>query len=413
MTTPSRPRAHQILTVLVALVASPIAACGAAGDDEERADVIASTTSTASLPGVGGARRVRREWKWSLASAEDEFLVDAGAEEPAGSVDQGTVSPPDPTPAPATPMPYRGVNLAGAEFGSAIPGSFGVDYTFATASEVDYFVSKGMNTFRVGFKWERLQRSAYGAFDAAYLGRLDAIVSHATSKKAHVILNPHNFARYYGSTVGSSAVPKGVFADLWRRLAAKYASNPLVMFNLVNEPHTMPTEQWVSAANAAIAAIRGVGATNKIIVPGNAWTGAHSWTSSWYGTSNAVAMLAIDDPADNILFEVHQYLDAEASGGSDQCVGTKAGRERLAPFVKWLRDTGRRGFVGELAGGDNPTCRAAVSDMLAFMMESADVLDGWLWWAAGPWWGGYAFALDPIGGKDRPQMALLEPFLSW
>lgn len=309
-------------------------------------------------------------------------------------------------------MPYRGINLSGAEFGSAIPGTFGADYTFPTPSEVDYFMGKGMNTFRVGFKWERLQPTARGAFDATYLGRLDSIVTYATNKGATVILNPHNFARYYGSTVGSSNVPNEVFADLWSKLATKYAGNPRVLFNLVNEPHDIVTETWVSGANAAISAIRSAGARQMIIVPGNAWTGAHSWTSSSYGTPNSVAMLDIRDPSDNVVFEVHQYLDPDSSGGSGACVSTTIGKERLLKFVQWLRDNGKKGFVGEFAGGDNTTCNTAVTDMLAYMHASSDVLVGWLWWAGGPWWGDYKFTLDPKNGADRPQMKLLTPYLT-
>src|SRR6201999_429411 len=109
---------------------------------------------------------------------------------------------------------------------------------------------------RIGFKWERLQPSAYGGLEAPYLARLDGLVRYATSHGGNVILNPHNFARYYGDTVGSSKVPNAVFADFWGRLGTRYASNPRVMFNLVNEPHDLPSEQWVSAANSAIAAIR-------------------------------------------------------------------------------------------------------------------------------------------------------------
>jgi endoglucanase len=269
-----------------------------------------------------------------------------------------------------------------------------------------------MNTFRVGFKWERLQPSAYAALLPVYLAKLDAVVSYATSQGAKVILNPHNFARYYGETVGSSRVPSAVFADLWSRLAAKYASNARVIFNLVNEPNNMPTEQWVGAANAAIAAIRNAGASNVIHVPGNAWTGAHSWAQGYYGTPNAVAMLDIVDPNDNIVFEVHQYLDASSGGASDQCVSPTIGSERLKPFIAWLRAYGKKGFVGELAGGRNPTCNAAVDDMLDAMMDASDVLDGWLWWAAGPGWGDYPFSLEPKNGMDQPQMQLLLPHLA-
>jgi endoglucanase len=173
----------------------------------------------------------------------------------------------------------------------------------------------------------------------------------------------------------------------------------------------MPTEQWVSAANAAIAAIRETGATNTIIVPGNSWTGAHSWYSSSYGTPNAVAMLEVVDPGDNMLFEAHQYMDDNSSGSSDECVSRTVGRERLTPFVKWLRDNKKKGVVGELAGGRNADCNAAVEEMLSYVMESSDVLDGWLWWAGGPMWGDYRFTLEPSDGVDRPQMAVIAPFL--
>jgi endoglucanase len=319
---------------------------------------------------------------------------------------------PAPTPTPAPTLPYRGVNLAGGEFGGKIPGTEGSDYRFPTNAEVDYYLSKGMTTFRVGFLWERLQPAAYGAFTTAYDDKLSAVVSYATSKGAHVILNPHNFARYYGNTVGSSQVPNAVFADFWSRLSSKWASNPNVMFNLVNEPNTMPTEQWVGAANAAIAAIRTAGAKNVIVVPGNAWTGAHSWYSTGYGTSNAVAMLNVVDPGDNLIFEAHQYLDNDSSGGGGgACISPTIGSERLAPFIKWLRDNHKKGMIGEFAGGANQACNTALTNMLNTMKDASDVLQGWLWWAGGPAWGNYVFTLEPTGGKDAPQMAVLAPFL--
>jgi endoglucanase len=326
-----------------------------------------------------------------------------------------TTTPPPVTTTPptATPMPFRGVNLAGGEFGTAIPGTSGVDYQFPNNAEIDYFVSKGMNTFRIGFRWERLQPTAYGSFVNAYVTQLDALVAYATSTSANanVILNPHNFARYYGNTIGSTQVPNAVFADLWSRLATRFKGNPRVMFNLVNEPNTMPTEQWVGAANAAIAAIRTAKAANTIIVPGNAWTGAFSWYATDYGTANAVAMRNISDPSNNTIFEVHQYLDANAAGEGADCVSTTIGSTRLAPFVKWLRDNGKKGFVGEFAGGNNATCNAAITDMLTYMNNASDVLVGWLWWAAGPFWGDYIFTVEPKNGADRPQMSLLSPFL--
>jgi endoglucanase len=339
---------------------------------------------------------------------------DAGsAELPAGGRRGSTPFLPS-APSPSSPiaMPYRGVNLAGAELGDALPGREGVDYRWPTPPEVDYYLSKGMNTFRIGFKWERLQPNAYDEFDPNYVMKMDAIVGYATSMGARVILEPHNFARYYGKLIGSDDVPVSAFADFWCRLAQRHAANPAVAFNLVNEPNSMPTEQWVDAANAGIGGIRSAGAPNLIIVPGNNWTGAYSWDSDFYGTPNSKAMLDIYDPIDNAIFEVHQYLDKNSSGTEQSCVSETIGRERLAPFIAWLRQYGKKGFVGEFAGGNNAICDAAVGDMLSAMMDASDVLVGWLWWAAGPAWGdSYPFSLEPVNGQDRPQMALLAPHL--
>lgn len=310
---------------------------------------------------------------------------------------------------------YRGVNLAGAEFNPGkLPGTVHKDYTYPRPSDVDYFVGKGMNTFRLPFRWERLQPAPRGELDAAELARIDAFVADATGKGAHVVLNPHNYARYRGGVIGQT-VEIAAFADLWTRLAAHYRNNPKVIFGLMNEPNKMPTERWRDAANAAIRAIRDAGAEQLILVPGNAWTGAGTWFQDWYGTPNAVAMLGIEDPRDNHAFEAHQYLDRDASGTSETCVDATVGSRRLAGFTKWLRQHGKRGFLGEFAAGRNDTCRDALDDMLAHVRANDDVWQGWTWWSAGPWWGEYMFTLQPTGCPDacvdRPQMATLRKYL--
>jgi hypothetical protein len=173
----------------------------------------------------------------------------------------------------------------------------------------------------------------------------------------------------------------------------------------------MPTEQWLSAANAAISAIRAAGATNLILVPGNSWSGAHSWTQSWYGTPNSTAMLNISDPGNNYAFEVHQYLDSDSSGTSSSCVSGTIGSQRMQSFTNWLRANGKRGFLGEFGGGSGQTCLSAIDNILDHLEANTDVYLGWTYWAAGPWWGGYFTSLEPNGGNDKPQMDALEPHL--
>lgn len=319
----------------------------------------------------------------------------------------------------SSPVPaYRGVSLAGAEFGAdpwgngALPGQFGIDYIYPNADEVSYFGGKKMNTLRVPFRWERLQPTLQAAFNADEWARLDGFVKTALADGMTVVLDPHNYARWHTGVVGAG-VSNAAFADFWSRLANAYKGRPnRVVFALMNEPHDMPTEQWLSAANAAIAAIRATGAKNLVLVPGNGWTGAHSWGDSWYGSPNAQVMLGVVDPADRYAYEVHQYLDGDSSGSSPNCVSETIGVERLTAFTAWLRSHAKHGFLGEFAGGDNATCHAAVDKMLAYLGTHRDVWSGWTWWAAGPWWGGYMFSIEPRGdGSDAPQMGWLMPYL--
>jgi len=305
----------------------------------------------------------------------------------------------------------HGVNLSGLEFGSAIPGQYGKDYIAPNSGEIDYYTGKGMNIFRLPFLWERLQPVLNGPFNETYLGYITPVVTYATSKGAKVVLDPHNYARYRSVVIGTGNVVTADFANFWATLAKVFSSNDNVIFGLMNEPHDMSTELWLSDANAAIEAIRGTGAKNLITVPGNAWTGAASWNQNYYGTPNSQVMVGVKDSANNFIFEVHQYLDSDSSGTHDACVNATIGSSRLAVFTAWARQHKYKAYLGEWAGGRNTLCYSAITDILTYLGNNKDVFVGWTWWSGGPWWGTYMFNLDPQNGQDAPQMQYLLPFL--
>ena len=69
-------------------------------------------------------------------------------------------------------MPLYGVNLAGAEFGATgTIGTYGMDYTYPTADELAYYASKGVDSIRLPFTWERIQPTLDGPLDPADGGR--------------------------------------------------------------------------------------------------------------------------------------------------------------------------------------------------------------------------------------------------
>ncbi len=290
----------------------------------------------------------------------------------------------------ASSVAYIGVNLSGGEYGAPqygagnLPGTYNGNYTYPTHTQIDYFLGKGMTLIRLPFRWERLQKQQFADFDADEVAHLSDVVNYASSKGAKVWLDVHNYARYYGGVIGQD-VPVTAFADFWSKLASLYKSNSRVIFGLMNEPNSMTTELWRDDANAAIKAIRDTGASNLIVVPGNAWSGGHSWNKSWYGTPNATVMVDITDPGNNYAFEIHQYLDSDFSGTSDQCVSKTIGSDSLVDVTAWLRQNRKRAFLGEFSVPNNSFCISAGDNMLSYLDSNADVWSGWTYWTVDPY----------------------------
>ncbi|CAA7267109.1 unnamed protein product [Cyclocybe aegerita] len=307
-----------------------------------------------------------------------------------------------------TKFTYFGVNQAGAEFGeNRIPGVLGTDYTWPSPSSIDFFVGQGMNTFRIPFKLERispLSSGLTGSFDQTYLNGLKTIVNYITGRGAFAVIEPHNYMRYNGNVITSTSD----FQTWWTRLANEFKSNNNVIFDIMNEPHTMDAGVVFQLNQAAVNGIRSTGATQLILVEGTAWTGAWSWVSS----GNAGAFQALKDPGNNIAVEMHQYLDSDSSGTSANCVSSTVGAERLQVATQWLKDNGFKGFLGEMGAGSNSQCITAIRGALC-TMQTSGVWIGFTWWAAGPWWGTYFQSIEPPNGPSIAQVLpqALIPFI--
>lgn len=316
----------------------------------------------------------------------------------------------------------RGVNVSGGEFG-AVPGTYGIDYTYPTEAEIAYYADLGFNVLRLPFLWERIQHKPHGTLDRVGDGsgdfeRVEQVVGWITDRGMIAVLDPHN---YGGRTVdgvpvkvGSAALPVSALEDLWVRLAAVYKDNDLVWFNLMNEPVGLSAAKWKEIAQSVTNAIRATGAHNKLLVPGTAYSGAHSWVSS----GNAAQMATFADPGNNYAFDVHQYLDGDSSGKQGTCVAG-AGAGRLDPFIDWARRSpGRLGFLGEFAGGDpalpgQEPCRGELAALLD-KVEASGVFIGWTAWGGGLWWEpSYIFRLEPaqLSGPDTNYMKMLIRYL--
>ena len=352
----------------------------------------------------------------------------------------------------------HGVNLVGMEmawtaFDRATGPVAGTNYPAFDARLIDYLASKRVSVLMLLFSWEGMQSDLFGPIPAAPSGNYRAyfdnyrrIVDYATAKGIRVVIAPWQAsgqgsiggAMWRGELVGSAAVPVAAFADFWTKLATTFKANPNVWFRLVAEPNTMSTMGWWTAAQAAVNAIRATGATQRILVPGNGWTGASSWTDNWYDTdpvqrSNAYGYLnangpgqALRDSLNNTVVEVHTYLDTDQGGSSAEITSVTAARDHLAVVAAEARARGYRLFVGEIgmyAGqvtNDGQPASAAWANFAAYARANQDLIVGWTWWAAGEpgWWddvaanGGGHYSVTPTNGAtytgDSVNMTMIQ-----
>lgn len=317
---------------------------------------------------------------------------------------------------PTTGRMYRGVNIAGGEFGAKLPGVVNIDYTYPTKAEIDYYANLGFTVIRVPFKWERLQPKLYGALSEPDRQALRDVVTYANAKGIVVVLDMHNYGQRaiganFGTLVdiGSSQAPLSALTDAWARIAGDYTKTNLVWLGLMNEPHTMSAATWWPLVKKLIVDLRGRNIYSRVLVPGTAWTGAYSWITS----GNAANASGIKDPANNMVFEVHQYLDADSSGTSASCVvgsGT-----RVADVIGWAKPRNVKLFMGEMGGSGQTQCGVEYRDMIN-RMEQSGVFLGWTAWGGGAWWPtSYPFRTLPLAWPNSatktPHMQYLVEYL--
>ena len=168
-----------------------------------------------------------------------------------------------------------------------------------------------------------MQPSLNGALDPAEYRRLADIVQLCERQRSSTSFSTSIITLLIGEGRSASPeMPVTAFADLWRRLRRGIQRQTQVGFGLMNEPKGLPTETWLAAANAAIVKIRRAGANNLVFVPGNGWTGAHSWFSTQLRHAKRRRDARHHRSGNNYVYEVHQYLDSNYSG-THRSVGTK------------------------------------------------------------------------------------------
>jgi endoglucanase len=322
---------------------------------------------------------------------------------------------PAPTPAPTTPVVSdgNGIDLVGVNFASGVfdpgtvPGIYNKGYTYADESYYKRHSELGFKLIRLGFLWERIQPKLGTELDAAELARIKLSLDHAQKYGIKVILDMHNYYRYYGKVINSPEVPRAEFAETWRKIAVQVSKHPaLYGYGLMNEPYNTGNNLWPQTAQAAGQAIRTIDSSKWIMVAGDRYSSAFHWQK--YNTQ-LINDPWMRDPKNNLVYEAHQYLDSDYSGTYPNRAETFApmlGVERVKPWVEWLKANKLRGYLGEHGIPDfSPSAVVATDNLLKYLNDNCIPSS---YWAAGPRWGENIMALDVASGKHRPQLAPLQ-----
>lgn len=166
----------------------------------------------------------------------------------------------------------------------------------------------------------------YNQDTSTYMSQLDQYIQTATASGLYVMLAMHDDAKA-GSPYGNNAnLPKAEDVTFWKAIAEHYKDNPMVMFDVYNEPKAPDWQTWLHGGGTVdgahvvgfqdlVDAIRSVGAKQLIVVePGSAGgkgAGADPNAAAEEGGWSMIGTHTINDP--NIMYSLHAYQGIVAS----------------------------------------------------------------------------------------------------
>lgn len=304
-----------------------------------------------------------------------------------------------------------GVNMSGGEFGEeSLPGVLNTNYLYPRETKkYQYFAAKRIPVIRLPIRWERVQQSAFGELHTPDINQLKRVLDTASAHNMKVIIDLHNFGRFYGQALTQQDANK--LADVWGKLAVTFKDHPgLYGYELMNEPHDLEggSVAWTEIAQYVTAEIRKVDKETLIIIPGYNWQNAQNWTKNNPG-------LPLKNTDDNLIYSAHIYFDSTYNGKyaksfDEDKRNTNIGVTESSDFREWLHTNNVKGIFTEFGVPDNDPRWLSVMDLFLESVQEDPHIMGAIYWSAGPWWKDYLLSIEPQNGSERPQMQILQKY---
>jgi endoglucanase len=153
-----------------------------------------------------------------------------------------------------TPVLLHGVNRSGLEYDRNGNG--------ISEAEIDFICSDWKaRIVRVPFNEDWIRR------DPDYMKRLDRVVEWISGNGAYALIDLH----WQTADIGIPPVPDEEAVTMWATLAARYRSDPAVLYDIHNEAHDVSWPEWRSRASQIVGAVRAVHPGALVFVCGLDW----------------------------------------------------------------------------------------------------------------------------------------------
>jgi len=303
--------------------------------------------------------------------------------------------------------PVMGINLAGAEFApSVLPGVEGIEYKFPTSIQIEKYMRTGFGAIRLPILWERIQPELYGDLHEQYVRSIERVARDAERVGVKVVIDLHNYGRYRGKIVGVD-IDGAAFRDVWKRIAMRLREHgSIAAYGLMNEPNDA-RRVWHRMAQFGVDGIRDSDRRKDIYIGGDGWSNAVQWVQ-------ANPRPFVIDPEGRERYEVHLYLDDDASGryleGHPKSDPESRVRDRLAPYFAWLKKYGKVGVIGEFGvPSDDDKWFSGVQEFYAITKNAC--IDSY-YWAGGAFSPKNILSLEPRNGEERLLMKKIKSYIT-
>ncbi len=162
----------------------------------------------------------------------------------------------------------------------------------------------------------------YAQYPTDYLSKLDQVVQEANAAGLYVVLDLHDNIKAGAPYPKAATLPKTEDVAFWKIIAAHYKNNPMILYDLYNEPQEPDWQTWLHGGGQIggativgfqdlVDAVRSTGARQIIVLEaGSAGKGKNNGNGDGALTAeeggwSTLGNMRIND--NNIIYSLHEY----------------------------------------------------------------------------------------------------------